>query len=111
MAPLYRATALVAIILNTRCTKARKTMAVNGALPGEELVHREPIALASLFNAQQPAANSRHNFGFSANDPPLGVLGRKISDRQRTAIWTDHVAHACAHVLLCHGTLYSLHSL
>src|SRR5262245_27311077 len=49
----------VPVVLNPRCTQPRQAVAFDGALPRQELVDGELVALARLIEAQQAAAHRR----------------------------------------------------
>src|ERR1044071_8961077 len=58
-----------AVVLDARDPQARDTMPFDHALPAEELLHRQAIALTSLFEADQATANRCHDLRLAANDP------------------------------------------
>src|SRR5690348_6947138 len=92
-----------AIVLDAGGAQARKAVLVDRSLPAQELVHRQGVALAGLFKADQPAAHGGNHLGLAADDPPLGVLGREIGDGQRAAVGADHISDARP-VMLGHRT-------
>lgn len=63
---------LLAVFLNPGCTQSGKTMLVDRALPAQKLVDCQSISIASLFEAQEAAANSSDNFGFASDHPTFG---------------------------------------
>lgn len=79
-------------------------MPVDGPLPAQELIDGKGIALASFIQAQQTAADRCNDFRLATDNPALGILRRKISNRQRAAIWPNDITNARP-VMLCHGTL------
>src|SRR6516164_3597374 len=98
---------LVAVVLNARCAQARQAVPVDGALPRQKLIDRQFVALAGFLEAEQPAAHGCDDLGLAPNDPTLGILGRQVSDGQRTAVGPDDVAHARPVLLVGHDTRYS----
>src|SRR5580765_7171800 len=91
--------ASVTVLLDPCCPQARKTVAVDRALPGENFFHRECVAPACFVETEQPAAHCRHHFRFSADYPALGAGRRKIGHGQRTSVRSDHVAYAASAVV------------
>src|SRR6266550_2771291 len=92
----------IAVLLDSRGAQPRKAEAFDRALPSEELLHRQRITPARVFQAQQAAPDSHHDFRLAPNDPPLGIGRRQISQGERTAIGSDHVADARPPLLLAH---------
>jgi hypothetical protein len=83
-----------AVILDARGAKPRQAMALDGALPAQEFIDGQPVALASVFQAQQAATHGGNHFGLAANDPTLGAGWRQVGDGQRPAVGTDHITNA-----------------
>src|SRR5262249_22988060 len=92
---------------------ARKAMLIDRALPGEELVDGQLVALAGFLNAEQASAHRGDHLGLAPDDPALCVPRREIRDCQRAPIGPDNVAHPRSHLVFGHDTRYSLidHSL
>jgi hypothetical protein len=63
---------LLAILLNSCGAQTRKTMLVDGKLPGQEFINGQRVAAAGLLKGEQTAANSGNHFGLPANNPPFG---------------------------------------
>src|SRR3954471_22282323 len=82
---------LLAILLNAGGAKPRKTVLVDGKLPGKEFVDRQGVTAAGLLEGQKATANSGDDFSLAADDPAFGAGCRQISDRQRTAVRPDDV--------------------
>ena len=95
---------LLAILLDARRAKSRKSMLVDRLLPGDEFFDGQRIALAGFFEAEQAAAHGGHDFGLAANDPALGIARREVRDRQRTSIRSDDVLDSRTN-LIGHSTL------
>ena len=95
-----------AVVLYPGGPQTGKAMLVDGGLPIEEFVDAQCIAVARLFEAEQPAAHSSDDFGFAADDPPPRVGGGKVCNRERTTVRSDNVLNARTH-LYGHFTLYS----
>jgi hypothetical protein len=72
---------LLAVLLNARGAQTRQSVLVNGELPGQKLIHGQRIAAASFLKRKQATANRGNNFGFTADDPPLGSGSREIRNR------------------------------
>lgn len=66
---------LAAIFLDAGGAQAGQAVLVDRPLPGQELVDRERVALTSLLEADQPAADRGDDLSFAANDPPFGIRG------------------------------------
>src|SRR5262249_2266055 len=97
-----------AVLLDARRAQARQAMLVDRALPGEELVDGELVALAGLLNAEQAPAHGGDHLGLAADDPTLGIPRREIRNCQRAPIGPDNVAHPRSHLLFGHDTRYTL---
>src|SRR6267154_1956185 len=93
--------------MDLRSAQSRKTEALDCTLPGEELLYRQRITAARIFQAQQAASDSHHHFRLAPNNPPLGIGGRQIGQGERTAIGSDHVAYARPPLLLAHFSHHS----
>src|ERR1043166_6746869 len=63
---------LLSILLNARGTQAGKAVLVDRELPGQEFVHGQGVAAASLLERQEATADGGDDFGFAADDPTLG---------------------------------------
>jgi hypothetical protein len=63
---------LLAILLDAGSAQSRKTVLVDGKLPGKEFVDGQRVAAASLLEGEQAAANCGNDFGFTADNPPFG---------------------------------------
>src|SRR5215213_6009400 len=92
------------VVLDPGRTKPGKAVSVYRLLPGKELLDRERIAAASLFQAQQASANGGHDFGLASDHPPLGVAWGKVRDRQRTTVRSNDVFNSRTY-MLGHSTL------
>jgi hypothetical protein len=97
----------VTVLLDARGAQAGKTMIVDGRLPGQELLDGQLVSLASLVEAQQPAANGSHDLGLPANDPATRVAGGQIGNRQRAAVRPDYIFDTRSHKI-GHRTLYNI---
>jgi hypothetical protein len=82
-----------AIVLNACCAQACQTMPVDGTLPAEIFLNRQLISPACFFEAEQTTANGGDNFCLATDNPTMGARRRQISNRKRTAIWTDDVIY------------------
>src|SRR3977135_4300836 len=102
--PLVLGRRLLAVLLDARGAQPGKAMLVDGKLPGQEFVHRQGVAAASLLEGEQAAANRGNDFGLAADHPPFGSRRRQIGDRQRTAVRPDDVFYPRA-MGFCHGVL------
>ena len=80
-----------AIVLNACCAQACETMPVDRTLPAEIFLNRQFISSACFFEAEQTTANGGDNFCLATDNPTMGARRRQISNRKRTAIWTDDV--------------------
>jgi len=63
---------LLPILLDAGGSQPGKTMLVDGKLPGQEFVHRQRVAAASLLEGEQAAANCGNDFCLAADYPPFG---------------------------------------
>jgi ligand-binding sensor domain-containing protein len=63
---------LLPILLDPGGAQAGQTMLIDGKLPGQEFVHRQRVAAASLLEGEQAAANRGNDFGLAADYPPFG---------------------------------------
>jgi hypothetical protein len=63
---------LLAILLDAGSAQSRKTVLVDGKLPGKEFVDGQRVAATSLLEGEQAAANCGNDFGFTADNPPFG---------------------------------------
>src|SRR5262249_18265285 len=88
-----RRTGSVAVVLDARGAQPRQAVALDRALPRQELVDGQLVALARFLEAQQASAHGRDDLCLAPDHPALGVLGRKIGDGQRAAIRPDDVAY------------------
>src|SRR6266481_1878703 len=95
---------LLAILLDAGGAQPRKTVLIDGELPGEEFVDGQRIAAASLLEGEQTAADRGNDLGLTANDPPFGAGRGQIRNRQRTAVGPDDVFYPRA-MGFCHGVL------
>jgi hypothetical protein len=82
---------LLTVLLDARGAQARQTMLVDGQLPAQELLGGQSVALTGLFEAEETTADGRNDFGFATNDPAAGTGGRKIGNRQGTAIGPNDI--------------------
>src|SRR5262245_58644386 len=73
-------TGSVAVGLDARGAQPRQAVALYRALPREELIDGELVALARLLEAQQASAHGRDVLRLAPDHPTLGILGRKIGD-------------------------------
>ena len=85
-----------------------KIMAIDRALPGEELVDRQLISVARLLDREKSAANGENDLGLAADDPTLGVGRWKVGHRQRRPIGTHDIADTRSECWLGHLTQYYL---
>src|SRR5258707_4450638 len=97
----------MAILLDSRRAQSRKAEALDCALPGEELFHRQRVTTARILQVQQAASDSHHHFGLAPDDPSFRVGRRQIGQSERTAIGSDHVAYARPPLLLAHFSHHS----
>src|SRR5260221_14438369 len=72
-----------AIILQARDGKSGEAVAVDQALPGKELLHRQLVAVAGVFQAYRPRTHGGDHLGLAADDPALGVGRRGRIERGR----------------------------
>jgi hypothetical protein len=63
---------LLPVLLDAGGPQACQAVLVDGELPGQELVHRQRVAAASLLEGEQAAANRGNDFGLTADNPPFG---------------------------------------
>src|SRR5581483_6725455 len=96
--------ASVAVVLDPRGAQPRQTIAVDRALPGQELVHGQRVTLARFLQAQQTATDCGHYLRLAPYDPALSILGREVGHGQRTSVGPDDVAHARPVLLFGHDT-------
>jgi hypothetical protein len=82
------------VVLDLRRPETGQPMPFDLALPDQEFVDRQTVALAGILKAQKPAADCRDNLGFSTGDPAFGIRRRKIGDGQWTAIGPKDVTEA-----------------
>jgi len=82
------------VILHFCRPKPRKSVAVDEALPAQEFVDGQLIAVAGILKAEKAAAHSGDNLRFPADDPTLRIRWRKICDCQRTAIGSKNITQA-----------------
>ncbi len=83
--------AMPSVIFHLRRPEAGQPMPFDLALPDQEFVDRQTIALAGIVEAQKSAADCRDNFGLSAGDPAFGIRRGKIRDGQRTAVGSNDI--------------------
>jgi hypothetical protein len=72
---------LLAILLDAGGAQSRQPMLIDGKLPGEEFVDSQGVTAAGLFKGEQTAADCGNDFGFTANNPPLGSGRGQIRNR------------------------------
>src|SRR4029453_7370814 len=101
----------IPVVLDAGGAQPGQAEAIDRTLPGEELVHRQRVALAGLFQAPQAPTHRCHDFRFAPYDPALGILGRKVGDRQRASVRPDDIAHPRPVLLIGHDTRYSFSDL
>jgi hypothetical protein len=63
---------LLPILLDAGGAQASQAMLIDRELPGQEFVHRQRVAAASLLEGEQAAANRGNDFGLAADYPPFG---------------------------------------
>jgi hypothetical protein len=71
---------LLPILLDPGGPEARQAMLIDGKLPGQELVDRQRIAAASLFEGQEAATDRSDHFGLAADHPPFGAGRGQVSN-------------------------------
>jgi hypothetical protein len=71
---------LLAILLDPGGPEARQAVLIDGELPGQELVNRQGIAAAGLFEGKQATTDRGDNFGFAADHPPFGAGRWQVSN-------------------------------
>src|SRR5262249_28270901 len=96
-----------AVLLDAGGAQAGEAVAIDRVLPGEELLDRERVARARLFERQESATHRGDHLGLAADDPTLGTGRRQVRDRQRTSIRPDDVLHPRA-IGLSHGYSHTL---
>jgi hypothetical protein len=79
------------ILLSSRGAQARKTVAVNRALPDKEFIDRERVAAASFVQREKATAHGGYDLCLAANYPAFGPRRWQISDRQWAAIRSHYV--------------------
>src|SRR3954468_13074683 len=79
-------TGLLPVLLDAGGPQAGQAVLVDGELPGQELVHRQRVAAASLLEGEQAAANRGNDFGLAADHPPFGSGRGQIRNCQRTTV-------------------------
>src|SRR5262245_27624220 len=82
---------LLAILLDAGGRQPVESVAIDQILPGEELLDRERVAAALLFERQEPAANGSNDLGLAANDPALRPRCREIGNCERAAVGPDDI--------------------
>src|SRR3974390_3109157 len=82
---------LLAILLDARRAQPREPVLIDRILPGQEFFDRERVACARFFQRQQAPANGRNDLRLAPDDPAFWGRRRQVRDRQRTAIWPDHI--------------------
>ena len=82
---------LLAILLNAGGAQAGEAVLIDRVLPGKELVDRQRVAAASLFEREQATAHGGDDFGLAANHPALRSRRREISDRQWRTVRPDDI--------------------
>ena len=95
---------LLAVLLDPGGPQSRKTMLVDGELPGQKFVDRQGVPAAGLLEREKSTANSSDDFGLAADDPAFGAGCGQICNRQRTAVRPDDVFYPRA-MGFCHGVL------
>src|SRR5512139_2642787 len=69
-------------------------MTIDRTLPAQILLDRQTITFAGILEAEQASAHGRDHLRLAADHPAM-VSGRgQIGDRERAAIWPDHIVHA-----------------
>jgi hypothetical protein len=71
---------LLPILLDPGGPQACQTMLVDGKLPGKELVDRQGIAAAGLFEGKQATADRGNDFCLAADHPPFGSGRWQVSN-------------------------------
>jgi hypothetical protein len=71
---------LLPVLLDAGGPQACQAMLIDGELPGQELVHRQRVAAASLLKGEQAAANRGNDFGLAADHPPFGSGRGQVSN-------------------------------
>mgnify|MGYP003382169876 CR=1 FL=1 len=99
---------LFPVVLNARCSEARQAVFVDRALPRQEFIDCQRVALTGFFHAQQTTANRRDDLSLTPNNPALGIPRGKIGNCKRSPIGSDHIAPARSHLLFGHDTQYTL---
>ena len=76
----------IAIDLQPGDAETRDAVPVDRALPSEELLDRQVVALAHLIEADHADANRPNDGGLAPHDPALGVGWREFNHHASAAI-------------------------
>jgi hypothetical protein len=79
------------VILDLRRPETGYSMPFDLALPVQEFVDRQTIALAGVIEAQKATAHRGDDFRLSPDHPTVEIRRGKIRNSQRTAIGSDDV--------------------
>ncbi len=66
------------VLLKASGAQAGKAMELERALPGEELLFRQPVATAGFLESDLTGAHCGHDRGFAADHPSPGVRRRQL---------------------------------
>ncbi|ATU90829.1 hypothetical protein BLM14_03635 [Phyllobacterium zundukense] len=94
------------ILLYPGRSKASQPVIGDRGLPGQELFHRQSIALASLLKTKKTTAHSGNHLSLAANNPTPRIRGWKIGDGQWAAIRADYIFYSRSNKI-GHCTLYT----
>jgi hypothetical protein len=72
---------LLPVLLDPGGPQAGQAVLVNGKLPGQELVDRQRVTAARLFEREQTAADRCNDFSLAADHPPFGSRRGQVSNR------------------------------
>jgi len=95
-------------MLGARGAQTGEAVLVDRILPEDEFLDSQSIAGTGFLEGQQTAADDCDDLGLAPDDPSFGVTGWQVGNRQRAAIWPDHVPHTPPEILLGHDTLNTL---
>src|SRR5215471_12812935 len=79
LTPFGGSSTTTTVSLKASGAQSRQPMRIEGSLPREELLFREPVTSANLLNSNCADTNGNDYRSLAANHPPFGVWWRQIN--------------------------------